>query len=125
MALYDGITLAVGKNLFIASSTDVCDICLNDEKAKNKDKAFYEIRLQQQGRLIGKKVAKIPGSNGTVTICEDCIKNICKELVVEEVHNEPMIPTPLAEAEKEIKKAEELEEQPEQKKRGRPAQNQK
>ena len=36
-----------------------------------------------------------------------------------------MIPTPLAEAEKEIKKAEELEEQPEQKKRGRPAQNQK
>lgn len=123
MAIYDGVTLAAGKNLFIATSADVCDICLNDEKAKNKDKAFYELRLQQQGRLIGKKIAKVPGSNGIVTICEDCIKDMCKELIIEETHNELMIPIPEPEAQKEmIVKKEEAEEQSEGKKRGRPAQ---
>ena len=49
MALYDGITLAVGKNLFIASSTDVCDICLNDEKAKIKTKLFTKFAYSSKG----------------------------------------------------------------------------
>ena len=87
MACYNGLVIDAAKNLYLGSDMDVCDICINEEMAKNenKGKAFYEIRLALQGKVRGKKLARIRNSANTVTIiCEDCIKNLCKNLIVEE-----------------------------------------